>query len=319
MRYRRWRKPTLLLVIALVLIWPWVMGTAYMLNLAIGAAIWGVFAVSYDLVIGWTGEISFGHSLFFGMGAYGVGILAMHTHWPTLVIIIVTIIGSGVTGFILNYLSLRVNGAYFAMVTFALAEFVYLIVQTKTSFTGGTNGLVGMSLAPMLTSPGVLYEISAVTAILAAWGVWFARRRRVGLAVHAVRDNALRAQMFGLSVRYIKAATLAAAAALAALAGALYLLYQGMAFPQTLDSNTSFTVLLMVIIGGVDSGWGPLLAGAVLFVVEAMLNATTTHWALVLGVIYVIVVRFFPKGLAGAVGLTNKQLMAWDQGGKLGE
>lgn len=286
-------------IVVILLVWPWVTGTPYMLNLAIGAAIWGLFAVSFDVVLGWTGEISFGHALFFGMGVYGAGLIALHTHWPSVLVMVATVVLVAILSLGLNYLSLRVTGPYFAMVTFAMAEFFYLIVQTATGVTGGSNGLVGMPLSPILTSPGVLYEISAVLAILAAGALWWMKRRPTGILVHAVRDNPLRAEMSGWPVNRVKLLTLSAASAMAALAGTLYLLYQGMAFTQTLDSNTSFTVLLMVIIGGSDTGWGPLMAGAALYIVETMLNATTTHWALVLGVIYVIVVRFFPQGLMG--------------------
>lgn len=318
MRLRR----TLGLVALLVILgWPWVTGTPYMLNLAIGAAIWGLFAVSYDLVIGWTGEISFGHALYFGMGVYGAGLLALNTGLSTWLVIPATVIGTGLIAWGLSFLSLRATGPYFAMVTFALAEFVHLIVQSLTGVTGGSNGLVGMPLSPTLTAPGVLYDGAAFVAILFGGVVAWTKRRKLGLLVHAVRDNPVRAEMLGIHPRRVKAITLGVAGAMAGLAGVLYLLFQGMAFTETLNSNTSFTVLLMVIIGGVDSGWGPLIAGAVLYMVETWLNAATSHWALILGVIYIVVVRFFPKGLMGfSVGKRRpvQRTGAWQQGGKVG-
>ncbi|MDA8204685.1 MAG: branched-chain amino acid ABC transporter permease [Thermaerobacter sp.] len=320
MRLRRWIGVT---GVVAGLIWPWVTGTPYMLNLATGAAIWGLFAVSYDLVIGWTGEISFGHALFFGMGVYGLGLLAVHTHWSTWILLPMATLGTGLFAMGLSFLSLRATGPYFAMVTFALAEFFHLIVQSATGFTGGTNGLAGMRFSPALTSPGVLYDVSALLALAAAFGVVRLRHHRLGLLAHAARDNPLRADLLGISSRRVKWVTLATAGALAGLAGTLYVLFQGMAFTETLNSDTSFTVLLMVIIGGVDSGWGPLAAGAGLYIVETWLNATTSHWALVLGVIYIVVVRFFPKGLAGfqrtaKLATSEQENRQWQQGGEAG-
>ncbi len=284
---------------AAILGWPWVTGTPYMLTLASGAAIWGLFALSYDLIIGWTGEVSFGHALYFGLGVYTTGLLIIYTHVPTVLAMAGGVLATAMAAWALNSLSLRVTGPYFAMVTFALAEFFHLAAQSATSVTGGSNGLVGMPLASWLTQPGVLYDISAALALLAASCLVWVKSTRTGHLVHAVRDNPLRAEMLGIRTHRAKVLTLTVSGALAGLAGSLYLLYEGMAFTGTLNSNTSFTVLLMVIIGGVDSVWGPLIAGGAVYIAQTWLNATTTHWELILGVIYIGVVRFFPQGLSG--------------------
>lgn len=295
MRYRWWLSGTGL---AVLLGWPFVTGTPYLLNLATGAAIWGIFAVSYDLIIGWTGEISFGHALYFGLGVYGMALSALYSHWPTVLLAVLVVVGSVLVALGLNWLTLRVTGPYFAMVTFALAEFAHLLVQ-QWSWTGGTNGLVGVPFAAWVRAPGILYVISAACALGAVLGIMAMRSRRWGLWIRAVRDNPMRAEMLGVSHRRVKVLTLTAAGGLAAVAGVLYVWYQGMAFTGVWDSNTSFTVLLMVIIGGLDTGWGPLVAGAGLYALETWLNSVTSHWEILLGLLYLAVVRILPKGLSG--------------------
>jgi len=295
MRYKR--AMTMVAVLAL-LGWPWVTGTPYMLNLAIGAAIWALFAASYNLIIGWTGEISFGHALYFGLGVYGMALLALHGHWPVVLEALVVVVGSAVVALGLSWLTLRVTGPYFAMVTFALAEFAHLVVQNM-SWTGGTNGLVGLPFPGWITAPGILYEICTVTVLLTVAVILIMRPRRWGLWIRAARDNPIRVEMLGMSHRRIKMLTLTAAGGLAALAGVFYVWYQGMAFTSVWDSNTSFLVLLMVVIGGVDTAWGPVMAGAGLYLVESWISGLTSHWEMILGILYLVVVRVLPQGLSG--------------------
>ncbi len=302
-----WLVPALVLGLLFVL-WPWIGGSLYLVNLLTGAVIWGIFAVSYDLVLGWTGEISFGHALWFGVGIYGVGLLVQATHWDTLVALLVVAVLTAPVSFVIHLVSLRLRGAYFAMITFAIAEFAYLLVQNATALTGGTNGLTGVMLSSYLLSPNVLYAVPAAVLVIVVVSLRAVSLRRIGRIVHAVRDNPTRAALFGHSEVLVKGLTLAAASALAAVAGGLYLAYQGMAFPDALGSNTSFTVLLMVVIGGADSIWGPAIAGIALYLLENSLSATTAHWSLWLGVVYVLVVRFLPLGLGG---LRPERLWPW--------
>jgi branched-chain amino acid transport system permease protein len=292
---------------AAILLWPWFVGTPYDVNLLTGAAVWALFALSYDLILGWTGEVSFGHALYFGLGTYGAALLAMHTGWSSLVVAGATVVGVAVIAALLNLLTLRVSGPYFAMTTFALAEFVHLAVQAATNLTGGTNGLVGVPLDPVLTQPTVLYDVVAGVTLGLVGVVLVVKRSRWGRVAHAVRDNTVRAQLLGLPVGAIKLASLVAAAVLGALAGVFYLWFQGMAFTDVFSSNTSFSVLLMTILGGVDSAFGPAVAAAGLYVLETWLNSATVHWALVLGAIYIVVVRFFPGGLGALVRVLTRR------------
>ncbi len=310
MRRRGVLVPVLLLLSLLFVFWPWLGGSPYLVNLATGGVIWGIFAVSYDLVLGWTGEISFGHALWFGVGIYGVALLVQGTHWDTMLALMVVALATIPLAFVVHLVSLRLRGAYFAMITFAVAEFGYLLVQNATSLTGGTNGLTGILLSPYLLSPNILYALPAALLVIVVLSLRAVSRRRAGRIVHAVRDNPTRAALFGHSEVLVKALTLSASSALAALAGGLYLAYQGMAFPDAMGSQTSFTVLLMVVIGGADSIWGPAVAGIGLYLLENSLTATTAHWSLWLGVVYVLVVRFLPLGLGG---LHARGLWPWRQ------
>jgi branched-chain amino acid transport system permease protein len=291
-----------------LLAWPLAIGSPYAVNLFTGAVIWGLFALSYDLVVGWTGEVSFGHALWFGTGVYGAALLLLHTPLPTAAVFVAVPLLAAPAALLVNALCLRLSGAYFAMITFAIAEFVHLLVENATALTGGTNGLVGVPLAPWTQNGLLLYELSAALLIAFTLLVLAARQRSIGLVAHAARDNPVRLGLLGVSPTLVKVLVLTAASVIATLAGVLYLAYQGMAFAPTLDSQTSFTVLLMAIIGGVDSAWGPAAAGVLLTLLETWLNSTTTHWTLILGVIYVLVVRFLPRGFGGLGALDLRGL-----------
>ena len=297
-RNRLWLPPLALLGI-LYVVWPWLGGSPFLVNLITGGVIWGIFAVSYDLVLGWTGEISFGHALWFGAGIYGVALLVQATHIDTMLAILIVAAITAPLSLLVHIISLRLRGAYFAMITFAIAEFAYLLVQNATALTGGTNGLTGIMLSPYFLDPNFLYAIPAALLLIFVLGLRAIGRSRSGRIVHAVRDNPTRAALFGHNEVLVKGITLSASSALAAIAGGLYLAYQGMAFPDAMSSNTGFMVLLMVVIGGADSIWGPAVAGIGLYLLENSLTSTTAHWSLWLGVVYVLVVRFLPNGLGG--------------------
>jgi branched-chain amino acid transport system permease protein len=308
MRRKTWLLGVTAIVSLFFVFWPWLGGSLYLVNLITGAVIWGILAVSYDLVLGWTGEISFGHALWFGVGIYGVALLIEATHLDTLLAIAIVAVLTFPLAFVVHVISLRLRGAYFAMITFAVAEFAYLLVQNATSLTGGTNGLTGIMLSPYLLSPNVLYALPAAVLAAAVFGLRALSRSRTGRIIHAVRDNPTRAALFGHNEVLVKGLTLSLSSAIGAIAGGLYLAYQGMAFPDAMSSNTSFTVLLMVVIGGADSIWGSAVAGIGLYLLENSLTTTTSHWSLWLGVVYVLVVRFLPIGLGG---LQLRRLWPW--------
>ncbi len=293
----RWLRPAALAALACAFLgWPWVTGTPFILNLLTGGVIWGLFALSYDLVLGWTGEISFGHALWFGSGVYATALFLQATHVDTFLGIAIAAILLTPLSLVAHLLSLRLRGAYFAMITFALAEFAHLLVENATSVTGGTNGLTSVPLSADALAPGTLYVLSALCLLAGLAAVLLVRRSRAGSVVRAVRDNPTRAALFGYSEVWVKALTLVAASFLAAVAGGLFLAYQGMAFTGALDSGTSFTVLLMAVIGGADSAWGAAIAGILLYVLENSLSAATSHGGIFLGGVYIAVVRFLPGG-----------------------
>jgi branched-chain amino acid transport system permease protein len=273
-----------------------------------------VFAMSYDLLMGYTGIISFGHAMFFGAGAYTTGILLKHAHWPLgqvlLAVIGVAILQSLLTG----VLSLRVRGIYFTMVTLAFAQF-FFILSEATDFkdiTGADDGLHGIPV-PSWLNPATerlnFYFVSLAVCVL----VYVIARRVVssppGRVMVAIRENEQRAQMIGYNTFIYKLIAVTLSGVLAAIAGLMSALWNVSVTPVVLSAGTTINVLLMTIVGGVGTLAGPVVGAGVLQLLGYWLNMTFgPRWPLILGLVYVLLVIFLPYGLVGTWQLRRFQL-----------
>lgn len=274
-------------------------------GLLIQMFIFAVYAMSYDLLMGYTGILSFGHALFFGSGAYMMGIALKHLQWSLPAAVGLVILVAVVQSLIIGVLSLRVHGVYFAMVTLAFAQVAFLLA-TATDFrqwTGAEDGLQGIPV-PALVSPTDnrlrFYYLALVFMVV----MYLLARRIVasptGRVLVAIRENENRAMMLGYNVFVFKMIAVILAGVFAALAGSLNALWNLNATPTVLGLDMTIEALLMTIIGGVGTLIGPMLGSGVLTILGYWLNAAFgRNWLLILGVIYVLLVLFLPYGLVG--------------------
>ncbi len=275
-----------------------------------------VYAISYDLLMGYTGILSFGHAMFFGTGAYATGILLVHAHW-TLWQVVPAVIGVAlVQALLIGVLSLRVRGVYLAMVTLAFAE-MFFILSEATDFrdlTGAEDGLNGIPVPEWLDPTNERLHFYYV-ALAFAVGIYLLARRVVdsptGRVMVAIRENEERARMIGYNTFVYKLIAITLAGLLAALAGLMNALWSTNANPSMLSVGTTINALLMTIIGGVGTLIGPALGAGVLQLLGTWLNSTFgPRWPLIFGLVYVAIVLFFPYGLAGTWQLRGA---AWRQ------
>jgi branched-chain amino acid transport system permease protein len=274
-------------------------------GLMVQVYILAVFALSYDVLMGHTGILSFGHALFFGTGAYALGILVKYAHWSLPAAIGAVIVIAALESLLIGMLSLRVHGVYFAMVTLAFATVAFILVEATDfrAWTGAEDGLHGIPV-PDFINP-TLHRLEFYFLALAfAVAVYLLVKRFVdspsGRVWAAIRENEARAISIGYNTLVFKVQATVISGILAALAGALNALWNLSATPQTMDVSTTINALLMTIIGGSGTLIGPMLGAGVLQLLGYLLNLWLgSIWQLVFGLIYVLLVLFLPFGIVG--------------------
>jgi branched-chain amino acid transport system permease protein len=272
--------------------------------LALDILLWGLFAIAVDLLLGFVGLLSFGHAMFWGIGAYTSGYLAktMALDYP-----FAALLGAAVAVLLAlptGYLSIRRKGIYFAMVTLAFAQMVFYVVNEARPITGGENGLQAITRTFGGTSinDATAFYYAALPLIL--FGYWLAHRivhSPFGHVLVAIRDNEARAQSLGYPTGRYKLIAFLLSAFLSGLAGGLYSLGHGFAALELVHWTTSGTVVVMTILGGIGTLWGPIVGAAVFLLLRDWLSTYTDAWGVVTGSIFIMIVLGFRRGIFGTL------------------
>lgn len=274
----------------------------YLLSLLIGTFVFAVFAMSFDVLLGYTGIISFGHALFFGTGTYTAMLLAKYFAIGFWTALAVTPILAAALALVIGSLSLRVRGVYFAMVSMAFAEFVRLLAEKFSKITGGSDGMSMQVVPDWAYGPRHRVELYFLTLGLAVL-IYLVLRRVLrspfGRVLVAIRENEQRAAAVGYNVFAFKLGSIVLSGVVAALAGVMYAATENFVVPSVLGTETTISVLLMSIIGGVGTLGGPALGAVIVRLTGTVLSSYTERWRLVLGLLYALIVLFLPGGLAG--------------------
>jgi branched-chain amino acid transport system permease protein len=281
--------------------------------------IFAVFALTYDVIFGYTGLISFGHALFVGAGAYGLTV-AMSQHGAPLWLGLLVAVGVGVVfSTVTGALALRTRGVYFAMVTLALAQVAFTLADSNAGgLTGGANGEPVQGVPTWLVAPGNESHLYYVALIFLALSFLLLRlfvSSPAGRVWQAIRDNEQRALLIGYRPYVYKLLSYAIAGTLCSLAGAMYAIYVGYVSTDFFSASLTIQLLLMVIIGGAGSLWGAILGAAILrylnyYLAQFATSSALSHFPswiqqtvgqplLILGVFYLLLIYFFPQGIAG--------------------
>ena len=277
--------------------------------LATDALVWGLYALGFNLVYGYLGLLSFGHAALFGAGAYACGIAVVRWHLPWVAAAGLGVLAGAATAFLMGLLATRTRGIYFAMVTLALAQCAYFIAYQASGWTGGENGLRGVNLTritlPFVTLDALLpitrYYVLAGFAVLALCVLGRILASPFGAAMEAVRENEGRARACGFDVTRVRLQAFTLSGAFTGLAGALYAFKLSVVPIETMDLQTSGLAVIMTLLGGAGTFFGPFV-GALLFVsIETLVSARTEHWPLVVGLLFMACVLFFPRGVWGTV------------------
>jgi branched-chain amino acid transport system permease protein len=311
------RSHRLIAVLALILLLlvPWAL-PIHLVTICTELLIFGLFAMSLDLLVGYTGLYSFGHAAPFAVGAYVAALALLNLPVPLPVAILMGATAAALLAVPVGWICTRATGISFAMLTLAFAQLGYAVAYKWQSVTGGSDGLAGVPRTPgpfgfiwFATRPGFYYLVLACLA-----GSYLFCRSFVnspfGSTLPAIRENERKAQSLGYDARRSKLLVFIVAALFAGLAGALYAPFAGFASPELAFWLASGQVLIMVIIGGRATLIGPILGAAVFLLLEHYLSALTRSWALVTGVIYIVFVIFAPRGLWGLTSSLAPALQA---------
>lgn len=290
-------------------------GDVFFYRLATEALIFGGFAMSVDLLLGFTGLLSLGHALFFGLGAY-VSALVLKDLAPSFwLAIAVTLLVASVVGTVAGIIAIRVRGVYFALITFGMAEVVSKAVY-NTREIGGSDGIIGIPVVHInflffsVDSNNALSFFLLVLAII--MGSYFLLEAMLqtpfGRLVKAIRANESRVPFLGFNSQHAKLYVFVLASDVAALSGALYPMLRGFVSPELMFFHTSADAVITVILGGVGTLIGPLYGSVVLTTLKSIIGTYTEHQQIVVGALFMASVIFFPGGL---VGYVRPRLNAW--------
>jgi ABC-type branched-subunit amino acid transport system permease subunit len=275
-----------------------------------------ILVVGFDLLLGYTGYLSFGHAAFFGIAAYTTGIMLKDFSGQVIPAIVVAVVLATSVSVVIGLLTLKRTGIYFSILTLAFAEMFHAMAMAMLQeWTGGENGLTGM-MTPMLGSikmqGGVVFYFSAIIAIVMFYLAKRIERSPVGLMMRAIKCNQTRLEYTGINARKYKLLTFVISAFYAALAGSLMVVYEPFVGHEFLGWHQSGEFVLMSVIGGVGTLVGPMLGAGFMLYFENVLSADIgEHWLLFLGIIFMAVVIFMPGGFMEAISrlqarFTNK-------------
>jgi branched-chain amino acid transport system permease protein len=261
-----------------------------------------VWAMSFGLIMGQLGLTTFGHASLFGVGAYVSAYLALNVSSSLMLSLTAGAVVGGMLGALMGVVLGRLNGVAFAIATLAFGGMVYQIANGWIDVTGGSDGLVGLPF-PTIGSRKIdqlgLYWCALVLAAGTFVTLWLVMRSRVGMILHAVRDNAARATASGIPVIRVRALTIGAAGVVAGAAGAEFAYIVGSVSPSVVNWTASGDVLVMSILGGVRSIAGPFAGAFVYAILEQALSQFIPNYRLLLGVVFMAIVVLMPEGLSG--------------------
>ena len=265
----------------------------------------GLFAMSLDLMVGYTNLVSFGHAAAYGFGAYASGYMLLHSSIPLPYVVLLAMLLTGVAAIAVGWVCTLATGVSFSMLTLAFAQLLYAVAFKWTSVTGGSDGLAGIPRRPgplgldvLATKTGFYYF-----ALACLIGAFLFSRALVtspfGAVLRGIRENEAKTAALGYNIRLYKIAVVAIAYALGGLAGALYAPFAGFANSVLLFWLLSGQVLIMVIVGGQGTLIGPILGAAFFMLLEHVLSSYTEAWAMFFGLIFIAFVLFAPQGIWG--------------------
>jgi branched-chain amino acid transport system permease protein len=277
-------------------------------ELATRIVVMGLAAMSLNFLLGFTGVLSFGHAAYFGLGAYGTAMAIKYWGVGSIPAIALGVIVATIAAMIIGALIIKLRGVYFAMVTIAFGQVFYFIAFRWNDVTGGDDGLTGWRRLPINLGFAELdivqndrafyYFALAIFAVcVAAMAVLL--NSPFGRSLIAIRENERRARFLGVPIEFHVWLSFVISCLFVSVAGGLYALLNNFIDPRALRVDLSGNLVIMAVLGGMRSFWGPLIGAAIFVALQDYVSSQTQNWMSVIGLVFVLVVRFFPRGVLG--------------------
>ena len=294
----------------------WIGAVGGYTELASRVVVMGLAATALNFLLGYTGTLSFGHAAYFGLAAYGAGMTLKYVAPSTGLGMLIGVAVGTLAAAAIGALIVRLRGVYFAMVTIAFGQVFYFIAFRWNTVTGGDDGLTGWRRLP-LDLAGIrldiqnhdtaFYYLALACFALSAGAMALLLSSPFGRTLHAIRENERRARFLGIAVERHLWLSFVISCAFVSLAGTLYALLNNFTDPRALRWDMSGNFVIMAVLGGMRSFWGPLVGAAVFVVLQDYVSSHTENWMSVVGLIFVLVVLFFPRGVLGLVQRRGEQ------------
>jgi branched-chain amino acid transport system permease protein len=301
--------------LTLAAIWLVLLATPYWLPLVGGytelgsrVVVMALAAMALNFLLGFTGVLSFGHAAYFGLGAYAAGMTIKYLLPSTMFGILAGIVVGTLAAMIIGALIVRLRGVYFAMVTIAFGQVFYFITFRWNAVTGGDDGLTGWQRQPIdlgftaidiLGNDKAFYYLVLLFFALSAGVMALILRSPFGRTLLAIRENERRARFLGIPIERHIWISFTISCFFVSLAGALYALLNNFTDPRALRWDQSGNFVIMAVLGGMRSFWGPLIGAAIFVALQDYVSSHTENWMSVIGLVFVLVVLFFPRGILG--------------------
>ncbi|UWQ17897.1 branched-chain amino acid ABC transporter permease [Jannaschia sp. M317] len=279
-------------------------GGLFLVYLTTEIMIFALFALSFNILLGYGGLISFGHAAYFAIGAYACAVLLTTLGWPFILAFPASVLLSGVCALVIGYFCVKLTEIYFSMLTLAFGMLVWAVAFKWVAVTNGDTGFIGVAVPTWLDEPVRFFYFTLFMLGLCAWVMWRIVNSAYGFTLVATRENRNRAEFIGVDVRRIQLVAFVLAGTFAGLAGALFTMFNHAVFVESAWWTQSAEVMIMTILGGFGSFVGPAVGAAVLILLDRFITEITIYWPTVLGIILLLVLFFMPDGI---MGVTTKR------------
>jgi branched-chain amino acid transport system permease protein len=275
--------------------------TEFYLTVLCEALVMSLLALSFNLLFGYMGQLSFGQAAFYGLGGYTVAMLVTKVHFNFWLSILAGVLVAGMIGLIVGYFCVRLRGIYFAVLTLAFGQLIFFIVFKWHNFTGGDDGIQGIFPPEFLKSPIAYYYFILIIFLISALVLWKILHSPFGQTIISMRENSERTEFLGINIARYQLITFVIAAAIAGLAGAIWVPFYRSVAPSYLTWVKSGEPIMAAILGGPSLFYGPILGMFIMTFFHSWVLGFTIYWPVVMGTLILVIIFFLPGGILGFI------------------
>jgi branched-chain amino acid transport system permease protein len=297
----------ILALFVLLLILPLVLARFYVYLLAL-ILVTGLLTTSLNMVLGYGGIYQFHHAVFYGVGAYGAAIMIAKLGYSPWLGFIVGPLLAALLSLVMGAICIRLSKLYFGMLQISLGSLVWAVVYRWYTFTGGDDGIHGVSLPALIATPKGSYYFTLLITSACLFVMYLIVKSPFGSTLQGIRDNPVRSEAVGVNVKLQQLVALVIAGFFAGVAGALFVVVDNSAFPDMLFWTLSLEILIMCLLGGWFTFLGPMLGAAILVALRTFASTFTEYWTMIQGIILMLVIIFLPEGVLGYLHAKFRQL-----------